>query len=85
MHGGPNWNGPTAIKCTMSHKKTSFSTEMFAGAIISRVQYLAPRWYTEQGWGGGETSDVLRYAAMFTLYFDHLLLIGINQSYFMDG
>jgi hypothetical protein len=26
----------------MNHAKTSFSTEIFAGAIISVVQYLAP-------------------------------------------
>jgi hypothetical protein len=31
----------------MNHAKTSFSTEMFAGAIISVVQYLAPLWYPE--------------------------------------
>jgi hypothetical protein len=30
-----------AIKGTMNHAKTSFSTEIFAGAIISVVQYLA--------------------------------------------
>jgi hypothetical protein len=29
----------------MNHAKTSFSTEMFAGAIISVVQYLAPLQY----------------------------------------
>jgi hypothetical protein len=29
----------------MSHAKTSFSTEIFAGAIISVVQYLAPLRY----------------------------------------
>jgi hypothetical protein len=40
--GGMNWKRPTAIKGTMHHAKTSFSTEIFAGAIISVLQYLAP-------------------------------------------
>jgi hypothetical protein len=35
-------NCPTAIKGTLNHAKTSFSTEIFAGAIISVVQYLVP-------------------------------------------
>jgi hypothetical protein len=35
----------TAIKGTMNHAKTSFSTETFAGAIISSAQYLAPLRY----------------------------------------
>jgi hypothetical protein len=39
--GGMNWKRPTAIKGTMHHAKTSFSTVIFAGAIISGVQYLA--------------------------------------------
>jgi hypothetical protein len=29
----------------MNHAKTSFSTEIFAGAMISVVHYLAPLWY----------------------------------------
>jgi hypothetical protein len=29
----------------MNHAKTSFSTEIFANAIISVVQYLGPLWY----------------------------------------
>jgi hypothetical protein len=33
---------PTAIKGTMNHAKTSFSTEICAGAIMSVVQSLAP-------------------------------------------
>jgi hypothetical protein len=33
------------MKGTMTHAKTSFSTEIFAGAIISVVQYLAPLRY----------------------------------------
>jgi hypothetical protein len=33
---------PTAIKGTMKHAKTLFSTEICAGGIISVVQYLAP-------------------------------------------
>jgi hypothetical protein len=32
----------------MNHAKSSFSTEMFAGAIISVVQYWAPLWYMQQ-------------------------------------
>jgi hypothetical protein len=40
-----NKKRPTAIKGTMSHAKTSFSTDVFAGAIISVVQYLAPLRY----------------------------------------
>jgi hypothetical protein len=39
--GGMNLNRPTAIKGTMDHAKTSFSREIFAGAIVSVVQYLA--------------------------------------------
>jgi hypothetical protein len=38
---------PTARKGTMNHAKASFSTEMFAGAVISVVQYLAPLWYLQ--------------------------------------
>jgi hypothetical protein len=40
--GGMNLKGLTAIKGTMNHAKTSFSTEIFAGAINSVVQCLAP-------------------------------------------
>jgi hypothetical protein len=40
--GGTNWKRPTASKGTMHHAKTSFSTEIFNGAIISVAQYLAP-------------------------------------------
>jgi hypothetical protein len=39
--GGMNWKRPTAIKGTMNHAKTSFSTEIFPGATISVAQYLA--------------------------------------------
>jgi hypothetical protein len=43
---------------TMNHAKTSFSTEIFAGAIIVVVQYLAPLWYlTAQ-------ALVMRYAGL---------------------
>jgi hypothetical protein len=35
-----NWKRPTAIKGTMNHARTSFSTEIFAGAKASMVQYL---------------------------------------------
>jgi hypothetical protein len=37
-----NQKGPTATKGTMNHAKTSSSTKIFAGAITSVVQYLAP-------------------------------------------
>jgi hypothetical protein len=40
--GGLNLKRQTAIKGTMNHAKTSVSTEIFAGAIISVVQYMAP-------------------------------------------
>jgi hypothetical protein len=40
--GGMNWERPTPIKGTMNHAKTSFSTEILTGAIISMVQCLAP-------------------------------------------
>jgi hypothetical protein len=43
--GGMNKKCPTAIKGTMNHAKTSFSTEICAGAIISVVQILAPLRY----------------------------------------
>jgi hypothetical protein len=43
--GGMNEIRPTAIRGTMNHAKTSFSTEIFAGAIISAIQYLAPLQY----------------------------------------
>jgi hypothetical protein len=33
------------MKGTMHHAKTSFSTEIFAGAITSVFQYLAPLQY----------------------------------------
>jgi hypothetical protein len=40
--GGINQKRPTAIECTMNHAKTSFSREIFAGAITSVVKFLAP-------------------------------------------
>jgi hypothetical protein len=43
---GMNYKHPTAMKGTSNHAKTSFSTEMFAGAIISMVKYFAPLQYT---------------------------------------
>jgi hypothetical protein len=43
--GGMNMKRPTATKGTMSHAKTSFGTEIFAGAILCVVQYLAPLRY----------------------------------------
>jgi hypothetical protein len=45
IHGGNELEHPPAIEGTMNHAKTLFSTEIFAGAIISVVQYLAPLWY----------------------------------------
>jgi hypothetical protein len=40
--GGMNWTRSTAIKGTMKHTKVSFSTDIFAGALISVVQYVSP-------------------------------------------
>jgi hypothetical protein len=37
IHGGNKLKRPTAIKGTLNHAKTSFSKEIFAGAIISGV------------------------------------------------
>jgi hypothetical protein len=49
----------------MNHAKTSFSTEIFAGAIISVVQYLAPLRY--EGLNGGYIEGALReYLAVHT-------------------
>jgi hypothetical protein len=45
--GGMNYERPTAIKVTMNHANTSFSTEIFAGAIISVVQYLGTLRYAD--------------------------------------
>jgi hypothetical protein len=39
------WKRPAAVRGTMNHAKTSFSKEIFAGAIISVVQYVAPLRY----------------------------------------
>jgi hypothetical protein len=47
--GAMNGKRPTAIKSTMKHVKTTFSTDTFAGAIISLVQYLVPLRYTAYG------------------------------------
>jgi hypothetical protein len=46
--GEMNWKRPTATQGTMNHAKTSFSTEISAGAIISVVQYLALLRYLKQ-------------------------------------
>jgi hypothetical protein len=43
--GVMNQKPPTA----MNHAKTSFNTEIFAGAVVSVVQYLAPLRYAAQG------------------------------------
>jgi hypothetical protein len=43
---GMNQKRLTAIKGSMNHAKTLFSTEIFAGAIVSVVQYLAPLRYS---------------------------------------
>jgi hypothetical protein len=43
--GAMNLKRPTAIIGTMNHAKTSLSTEIFAGAIISLVQCLVPLCY----------------------------------------
>jgi hypothetical protein len=43
--GEMNLKRQTAIKGTMNYAKTFVSTEIFAGAMISVVQYLAPLRY----------------------------------------
>jgi hypothetical protein len=45
--GGMNQKRPTAMIGTMNHAKTLFSTEIFAGAIISVVECLAPLRYDD--------------------------------------
>jgi hypothetical protein len=41
IHGEMNWKCPTTTAGTMNHAKPPFSTEVFAGAIISVVHYFA--------------------------------------------
>jgi hypothetical protein len=43
---------PTAMKGALNHAKTSFSTEICAGAITSVVQNLAPFGYLKEKKGG---------------------------------
>jgi hypothetical protein len=45
MHEGNEVENPTVIKGTKNHAKTSSSTKIFDGTIISVVQYLAPLRY----------------------------------------
>jgi hypothetical protein len=40
--GVMNYKSATVIKGTMNLAKTSLSAEVFTGAIISVVQYIAP-------------------------------------------
>jgi hypothetical protein len=47
-----NLKRPTAMKGALNHAKTSFSTEICAGARISVVQYLAPLLYLKEKKGG---------------------------------
>jgi hypothetical protein len=49
VHGGNELERPTAIKGTINHAKESFSRLLFAGAIMSVVQCLAPLQYLEGG------------------------------------
>jgi hypothetical protein len=56
----------------MNHAKTSFSTEIFDGAIISVVQYLAPLRYADEEIMGTE-STCLGLRAL-----QHLELVGIH-------
>jgi hypothetical protein len=43
--GVMNKKRQTVCKGTMKHARTSLSTDLFAGAIISMVQHLAPLQY----------------------------------------
>jgi hypothetical protein len=45
-----NQKQQTAIKGTMNHENKSFSTEIFSGAIIREVQYLAQLRFLEDLW-----------------------------------
>jgi hypothetical protein len=40
--GRMNYKRPPAFTGTRNHAKTSFSTEICAGAIASMIQYLEP-------------------------------------------
>jgi hypothetical protein len=44
--GVTSWSRATAITGTMNHAKTSFSTDILAGAAISVVYFLAPLRYS---------------------------------------
>jgi hypothetical protein len=70
---------PTEIKGTRKHVKASFSTEMFAGAIISVDHYLAPLRYSEVG-RIRSSASVLRHGLIFQGYF--MGISGIFQGYF---
>jgi hypothetical protein len=59
-----NQKRPTATEGTMNHAKTSFSTEIFAGAIISVVQYLA--------------HAVARQGKFISLLWPHLLAMPVK-------
>jgi molecular chaperone DnaK (HSP70) len=62
--GVMNSNSPTATKGTMNHAKRSFSTEIFAGAIFSVVQCLAPLQYlkTQMCSTSGKGPEMCRFA-----------------------
>jgi hypothetical protein len=71
---------PTEIKGTRNHVNASFSTEMFAGAMISVVHYLAPLRYSEAGRTRSSVA-VLRHGLIFHGYFT-LGISGIFHVYF---
>jgi hypothetical protein len=62
--GVMNSNGPTAAKGTMNHAKKSFSTQIFAGAIFSVVQWLAQLRYlkTQMCATSGKGPEMCRFA-----------------------
>jgi hypothetical protein len=71
--GGMNLKRPTAMTGTMNHATTSFSKEIFAGAMISVVQYLALLLYTVRAITGSyHTQGILRSNTAFLI----LLLMG---------
>jgi hypothetical protein len=75
--GGRNLKRPTAMTSTMNHATSSFSKEIFAGAMISVVQYLAPLRSTVGAITGSDhTQGILRSNTAFLI----LLLMGSSWT-----
>jgi hypothetical protein len=62
----------------MNHAKTSFSTEIFAGAIISVVPYLAPLRYAVDGVKEDALIECGSY--FFLLFIGFLLALDCHKS-----